>query len=186
MRMPLARSRSIALACTVLVAASCGGTVGSAAPSIAGGAPAPGGAPASAADATDAPLARADGSARAHGRGRPRARAEGVPRQPRPFPPGRLHRRRGDHGPGGDRDQHRGPRRSHVRQPGRLWRHRDVRPTVHLTAPYPRRNGGAPYRVDGPGTAHLGPVLRRMGRRAQRDVRRGALRPDADRRVRRR
>ena len=49
MRMPLARSRSIALACTVLVAASCGGTVGSVAPSVAGGAPAPGGAPASAA-----------------------------------------------------------------------------------------------------------------------------------------
>ena len=38
MRTPLARSRSIALACTVLVAASCGGTVGSVAPSVAGGA----------------------------------------------------------------------------------------------------------------------------------------------------
>ena len=49
MRTPLARSRSIALACTVLVAASCGGTVGSAAPSIAGGGPAAGGAPATAA-----------------------------------------------------------------------------------------------------------------------------------------
>ena len=42
MRMQLARSRSIALACTVLVAASCGGTVGSVAPSIAGGVPAAG------------------------------------------------------------------------------------------------------------------------------------------------
>ena len=49
MRTPLGRSRSIALACTVLVAASCGGTVGSNAPSVAGSAPAAGGAPTSAA-----------------------------------------------------------------------------------------------------------------------------------------
>ena len=48
MRMPLARSRSVALACTVLVAASCGGTVGSGAPSVAVGAPDAGGAPGSA------------------------------------------------------------------------------------------------------------------------------------------
>jgi len=49
MRTQLARSRSIALACMVLVAASCGGSVGSVAPSIAGGVPAAGGASATAA-----------------------------------------------------------------------------------------------------------------------------------------
>ena len=118
MRMPRPGSRiDRHLRARVLVAASCGGSGRICRPVDRGGGGAGAGRCAAAAappptllwPAPSDPLERTVA-------GRAGARAEGVPDQPRPLPPGRVHRRQGGPGPGGHRDQHRGPRGPQVRR----------------------------------------------------------------------
>ena len=180
MRTPLTLSRMIAVACAVLVAASCGGTAASgAAPTPSGAAASPAGEPTLLWPAPSDPLERTVEA--------------GLEPAPKEFTINHVHAHLdvfidGEEilVPAGIGINIEDPEVTYFEDVGsyggiEMCDQPCISPLHTHDA-----IGNPPYRVVGPGAAHPRPVLRRVGRRAQRDLRRGALRADADRRVHRR